>query len=108
MKFYPEGINSKNETANLIDLIAAMEEDATIKLSVEFMDAGTPPKDILDACRVAMGIIGKWAWCVHIGPARSALFRTQPRMFHANRYEPARAGFKSKTTPFKYEDGVVS
>ncbi|MAF49510.1 MAG: methionine synthase [Rhodospirillaceae bacterium] len=43
----------------LVELIAGMEEDSAVKLSVELMDAGTPLEDILAACRDAMDIVGK-------------------------------------------------
>ena len=47
------------DKAKLVGLIAGMEEDPAVKLSVELMDAGTPPEDILAACREAMDIVGK-------------------------------------------------
>lgn len=43
----------------LVNYITEMQEDAALALSKELLDAGTPPTEILDACRVAMEVIGK-------------------------------------------------
>ncbi|MGE5642953.1 MAG: B12-binding domain-containing protein [Byssovorax cruenta] len=43
----------------LIEAITDMREEDAIKLTTQLLDAGTEPIVILDACRDAMGIIGK-------------------------------------------------
>ena len=43
----------------LIDAIIEMREDDVLKITHELLDEGTPPLDILDACRQAMDVIGK-------------------------------------------------
>lgn len=43
----------------LIEAITDMREEDAIKLTTQLLDAGTEPIVILDACREAMGIIGK-------------------------------------------------
>ena len=43
----------------LIEAITDMREEDAIKLTTQLLDAGTEPIAILDACRDAMGIIGK-------------------------------------------------
>lgn len=48
-----------SDKAKLVELIAGMDEEPAVKLSVDLMDAGTPPEDILAACREAMDIVGK-------------------------------------------------
>jgi 5-methyltetrahydrofolate--homocysteine methyltransferase len=43
----------------LIDAITDMREEEALKLTTQLLDGGTEPIVILDACREAMGIIGK-------------------------------------------------
>ena len=43
----------------LIDAITEMREDDALKLTNELLDSGTPPADILNACKDAMEVIGK-------------------------------------------------
>lgn len=43
----------------LIEAITDMREEDAVKLTTQLLDAGTEPIVILDACRDAMGIIGK-------------------------------------------------
>jgi 5-methyltetrahydrofolate--homocysteine methyltransferase len=43
----------------LIEAITDMREEDAVKLTTQLLDAGTEPIVILDACREAMGIIGK-------------------------------------------------
>ena len=43
----------------LIEAITDMREEDAVKLTTQLLDAGTQPIVILDACREAMGIIGK-------------------------------------------------
>ena len=42
----------------LVNLIADMEEEEALALAKELLDAGTPPLQILDDCRVAMETVG--------------------------------------------------
>ena len=42
----------------LIHAITEMEEDEAMKIARALLDAGTPPMEILDACREALNIIG--------------------------------------------------
>ncbi len=44
---------------DLIDAIIEMREDDVLKITHALLDGGTPPLDILDACRQAMDVIGK-------------------------------------------------
>lgn len=43
----------------LVNHIAEMEEEEALALTKELLDAGTPPLQVLDDCRVAMEVIGK-------------------------------------------------
>src|SRR5574339_301478 len=43
----------------LIDAITDMREEGALKITTQLLDGGTDPVSILDACREAMGIIGK-------------------------------------------------
>ena len=43
----------------LIDAITEMREGDALKITQEMLDGGTPPLDVLEACRNAMEIIGK-------------------------------------------------
>ena len=43
----------------LIDAITEMREGDALKITQEMLEAGTPPLDILEACRNAMEVIGK-------------------------------------------------
>jgi len=43
----------------LIDAITEMREDDAVDITRKLLDAGTDPVQVLDACREAMGIIGK-------------------------------------------------
>ncbi|MFN2217053.1 MAG: B12-binding domain-containing protein [Anaerolineae bacterium] len=43
----------------LISHIVEMEEEEALALAKELLDAGTPPMQILDDCRVAMEVVGK-------------------------------------------------
>jgi methanogenic corrinoid protein MtbC1 len=43
----------------LIDAITEMREDDAVDITKKLLDAGTDPVQILDACREAMGVIGK-------------------------------------------------
>ena len=43
----------------LISHIVEMEEEEALALTKELLDAGTPPMQILDDCRVAMEVVGK-------------------------------------------------
>jgi 5-methyltetrahydrofolate--homocysteine methyltransferase len=46
-------------TAELVDAIAEMRDDEAVPLAQKLIDTGTPPSDILGACREAMGIVGR-------------------------------------------------
>ncbi|MBN1286705.1 MAG: cobalamin-dependent protein [Anaerolineae bacterium] len=46
-------------TQKLIDAITEMNEAEALKLANELLDGGTPPLDVLDACRKAMEVIGE-------------------------------------------------
>jgi 5-methyltetrahydrofolate--homocysteine methyltransferase len=46
-------------TAELVDAIAEMRDDEAVPLAERLLDTGTPPVDILGACREAMGIVGQ-------------------------------------------------
>lgn len=46
-------------TQELIDAITEMREEDALSLANEMLDAGTPPMQILDACRSAMDVVGK-------------------------------------------------
>jgi 5-methyltetrahydrofolate--homocysteine methyltransferase len=43
----------------LVNAITDIREDDVLQITNELLDAGTSPTDILDACRQAMGVIGK-------------------------------------------------
>ncbi|MBN2550213.1 MAG: cobalamin-dependent protein [Anaerolineales bacterium] len=43
----------------LIDAIIDMREEDALKITQELLDAGTPPTEILEGCRMAMEVIGK-------------------------------------------------
>ena len=43
----------------LIEAITEMREEDALKLATQLLDGGTDPIAVLDACREAMGIIGK-------------------------------------------------
>ena len=43
----------------LVHCIADMQEEEALALAKEMLDAGTPPTQILDACREAMEVVGK-------------------------------------------------
>jgi trimethylamine corrinoid protein len=43
----------------LVNAIADMNEDEALALTKELLDAGTPPAQILEDCREAMGIVGQ-------------------------------------------------
>ena len=43
----------------LIDAITEMREEDVLKITNELIESGTPPVDILEDCRIAMGIIGE-------------------------------------------------
>jgi 5-methyltetrahydrofolate--homocysteine methyltransferase len=43
----------------LVNYIAEMQEEEALALAKELLDAGTPPTQILDDCRMAMTIVGK-------------------------------------------------
>lgn len=43
----------------LIDAITEMREEEVLKITNELIANGTPPVDILEDCRIAMGIIGE-------------------------------------------------
>jgi methanogenic corrinoid protein MtbC1 len=43
----------------LIEAITEMREEDALKLATQLLDGGTDPIAVLDACRQAMGIIGK-------------------------------------------------
>jgi methanogenic corrinoid protein MtbC1 len=45
-------------TQKLIEAITEMREEDAIKLTTELLDSGTPPVEILGACKDAMEIIG--------------------------------------------------
>jgi 5-methyltetrahydrofolate--homocysteine methyltransferase len=45
-------------TAELVDAIAEMRDDEAVPLAEQLLETGTPPIDILGACREAMGIVG--------------------------------------------------
>jgi methanogenic corrinoid protein MtbC1 len=46
-------------TEALVEAIAEMYDDQAVPLAEQLLDAGTPPTDILGACREAMGIVGQ-------------------------------------------------
>jgi 5-methyltetrahydrofolate--homocysteine methyltransferase len=46
-------------TQKLIDAITEMNEADALKITNELLDGGTPPMDVLDACRKAMEVIGE-------------------------------------------------
>jgi 5-methyltetrahydrofolate--homocysteine methyltransferase len=46
-------------TAELVDAIAEMRDDEAVPLAARLLNTGTPPVDILGACREAMGIVGQ-------------------------------------------------
>jgi 5-methyltetrahydrofolate--homocysteine methyltransferase len=46
-------------TAELVDAIAEMRDDEAVPLAQKLIDTGTPPVDVLAACREAMGIVGQ-------------------------------------------------
>ena len=43
----------------LIEAITEMREDDAVEITRQLLDSGTDPVQVLDACREAMGIIGK-------------------------------------------------
>lgn len=43
----------------LVEAIAEMYDDEAVPLAERLLDTGTPPMDILGACREAMGIVGQ-------------------------------------------------
>jgi 5-methyltetrahydrofolate--homocysteine methyltransferase len=43
----------------LVNYMADMMEEEAVSLAKELLDGGTPPTEILDACRTAMEIVGK-------------------------------------------------
>jgi 5-methyltetrahydrofolate--homocysteine methyltransferase len=46
-------------TQALVDAIADMREEDALGLANTLLDGGTPPLEILEACRQAMGVIGQ-------------------------------------------------
>lgn len=46
-------------TSKLLEAITEMREEDALKLTIELLDSGTPPLDILDVCKQAMDVIGK-------------------------------------------------
>jgi len=46
-------------TNKLLEAITEMREEDALKLTIELLDSGTPPLDILDVCKQAMDVIGK-------------------------------------------------
>lgn len=46
-------------TNKLLEAITEMREEDALKLTIELIDSGTPPLDILDVCKQAMDVIGK-------------------------------------------------
>jgi 5-methyltetrahydrofolate--homocysteine methyltransferase len=46
-------------TAELVEAIAEMRDDEALPLAEKLLETGTPPVDILGACREAMGIVGQ-------------------------------------------------
>lgn len=46
-------------TKALIEAIADMREDEALQMAKDLLANGTPPMEILDACREAMGVVGK-------------------------------------------------
>jgi methanogenic corrinoid protein MtbC1 len=42
----------------LIDAIAEMREEDALNITQDMLSSGTPPLDILEACRGAMGVVG--------------------------------------------------
>lgn len=46
-------------TAELVEAIAEMRDDEAVPLAEKLLETGTPPIDILGACREAMGIVGQ-------------------------------------------------
>jgi methanogenic corrinoid protein MtbC1 len=46
-------------TAELVEAIAEMRDDEAVPLAVKMLETGTPPIDILGACREAMTIVGQ-------------------------------------------------
>lgn len=47
------------KTQDLINAITEMREEDSLKISQELLEGGVSPTEILEACRVAMEIIGK-------------------------------------------------
>lgn len=47
------------KTQDLINAITEMREEDSLKISQDLLEAGISPAEILDACRVAMEVIGK-------------------------------------------------
>lgn len=44
---------------DLVEAIAEMRDDEAVPMASRMLDEGTPPVDILGACREAMGIVGR-------------------------------------------------
>ena len=43
----------------LVNAIIEMQEEDALKITNELLEAGTPPLDVLDACKQAMDVIGE-------------------------------------------------
>ena len=43
----------------LIDAIVEMREEDALAITQDMLDTGTPPLEVLDACRNAMEVIGQ-------------------------------------------------
>ncbi len=46
-------------TRQLVDAIADMLDEDAVRLATEMLEAGTPPLEILDACKEGMAIVGE-------------------------------------------------
>ena len=46
-------------TTELVTAIAEMDDEAAVRLAGELIDAGTPPLEILDACKQGMAVVGE-------------------------------------------------
>jgi trimethylamine corrinoid protein len=46
-------------TAELVTAIAEMMDEDAVRITHELLDAGTPPLEILDACKAGMAIVGQ-------------------------------------------------
>ena len=46
-------------TAQLVDAIAEMMDEDAVRITEELLAAGTPPLDILEACKAGMAIVGQ-------------------------------------------------